>query len=71
MPKGRKLDSVNILPYVNGEKEGDPHDTLYWRQGPKRALRQGDMKIVKASLNGKWQLYDISKDISEKNNLEK
>jgi len=72
IPKDKKLDSVNILPYIKGEKSGDPHDTLYWRQGNKRALRMGDMKIVgydKGKLN--WQLYDLSKDISEKNNLAK
>ena len=70
IPKKRKLDSVNILPYINGEKKGDPHDTLYWRQGVKCALRQGDMKVVKPG-KGNWELYDLSKDISEKNDLAK
>jgi len=70
MPKDRKLDSVNILPFIKGEKTGDPHDTLYWRQGNKRALRQGDMKVVSSNNRKiKWELYDLSKDISEKNNL--
>lgn len=68
IPKGKKYDSVNILPYINGEKTGDPHDTLYWRQGVKSALRKGDMKIVR-SRKGTWELYDLSKDISENNNL--
>jgi arylsulfatase B len=70
IPKDKKLDSVNILPYIKGEKSGDPHDTLYWRQGNWRALRKGDMKVVK-SRNGKWELYDLLNDISEKNNLAK
>ena len=70
MPKGPKRDSVNILPYITGEKTGDPHQMLYWRQGSKAALRKGDMKIVKMPKQ-KWQLYDLSKDISEEHNLAK
>jgi len=67
MPKAGKLDSVNLLPYIHGEKKGDPHESLYWRQGAKRALRKGDMKVVKQG--PAWELYDVSKDIAEKNDL--
>jgi arylsulfatase B len=64
-----ELDSVNLLPYIRGEKEGDPHTSLYWRQGGKRALRKGDMKIVRQG--AAWELYDLSQDISEADNLAK
>ena len=26
-----KLDGTNLLPFLTGEKQGVPHDTLYWR----------------------------------------
>lgn len=68
LPKGPRLDSVNIVPFITGEKKGDPHQSLYWRQGTRRALRKGDMKLVRQTA-GTWELYDLSKDISEKNNL--
>ena len=68
LPKRGKLDSVNLLPFLKGERKGDPHGTLYWRQGSKRGLRQGDMKIVKPH-NGGWELYDLSVDLSEMNDL--
>ena len=49
-----KLDGVNLLPYLSGENAGKPHDTLYWRFGPQRAIRQGDWKLVQ---------YDTTADL--------
>ncbi len=43
-----KLDGVNLLPYILGEKTGAPHDALYWRFGGQLAVRGGDWKLVKA-----------------------
>ncbi len=42
----RKLDGVNLLPFLEGKNAGRPHDTLYWRFGPQWAIRQGDWKLV-------------------------
>ncbi|MCP4455021.1 MAG: sulfatase-like hydrolase/transferase [Planctomycetes bacterium] len=64
-----KSDSVNLLPYIQGTKQGNPHESLYWRQGAKRALRKGNMKVVRQG--SAWQLYDLSKDISEEADLAK
>lgn len=77
-----KLDGVNLLPYLTGEKSGTPHDMLYWRFGQQIALRAGDWKIVKgagmpgiaADQSGKSgpegaELYNLKDDIGEKNNL--
>jgi arylsulfatase A-like enzyme len=41
-----RLDGVNLLPYLEGKAAGQPHETLYWRFGPQRAIRQGDWKLV-------------------------
>jgi len=68
LPKGSQLDGINILPYIMGKAAGDPHDVLYWRQGPKGALRKEDYKLVKMAANN-WQLFDLSSDLSEENNL--
>jgi arylsulfatase A-like enzyme len=43
-----KLDGVNLLPYFKGEKDGVPHEALYWRFGGQMAIRKGDWKLVKA-----------------------
>lgn len=66
----RKLDGVNLLPYLTGEKAGKPHETLYWRYGDQWAVRHGDWKLVAGNggdkVNG--ELYNLADDISESNN---
>ena len=69
-----QVEGVDLIPYLTGKNDGTPHETLFWRQGGKTALRHGDWKLVrmgKRMVAGKanWELYDLSKDISEENNL--
>lgn len=62
------IDGVDLLPYLNGEKEGRPHETLFWRQGSRTAIRKGDWKLLNMSrdtANPKWELYNLANDISE------
>ncbi len=42
------FDGVNIVPFLTGERSGDPHDFLFWRMKYRRiwAVRAGDDKIV-------------------------
>lgn len=77
-PTDRPLDGVNLLPFLNDEKSGAPHDWLAWASEWNRemdvALRRGDWKIVQMNV-GKdpdptaWELYHLTKDISETTNL--
>ena len=65
-----KLDGVNLLPFLTGEKTGPPHETLYWRFGDQWAVRHGDWKLVGGgggNLDG--ELYNIAKDKAEADNL--
>ena len=65
-----KLDGVNLLPYLTGEKTGNPHDTLCWRMFEKWAIRHGDYKIVMmGEATPKPQLFNLAEDIGEKNDL--
>jgi len=62
------LDGVDLMPYLTGQKAGDPHGALYWRVGPQAALRKGDWKLVRTGAKGNpgpWQLYDLAKDPGE------
>ncbi|MCX6896414.1 MAG: sulfatase-like hydrolase/transferase, partial [Verrucomicrobia bacterium] len=74
IPAPANLDGVDLLPFLAGEKTGSPHDVLCWRLGPQKAIRKGNWKLedwrnfVTKSQSG-WQLYDLSKDIGETNNL--
>jgi arylsulfatase A-like enzyme len=59
-----KLDGVNLLPYLTGEKTGLPHEALFWRYGEQRAVRMGDWKLLQRGR--KTKLYNLAKDIGEK-----
>lgn len=62
-----KLDGVNLLPFIKGEKTSAPHETLYWRFGQQTAIRHGDWKLVKANGIDKLALFNLKDDIGEQN----
>ena len=70
----KQIEGVDLIPFVTGKNSGTPHETLFWRQGGKTAIRHGDWKLVRMGKRltagkAKWELYDLSKDISEETNL--
>lgn len=40
-------DSVNLLPYLTGERNDAPHEYLYWRAGPTAAIRDDRWKLIR------------------------
>ena len=71
-----KLDGVNLLPFLRGDKTGAPHAALYWRFGGQMAIRAGDFKLVRydlaadgASGLSEVQLFNLRDDIGETKNL--
>jgi arylsulfatase A-like enzyme len=76
-----KLDGVNLVPYVTGQRQGTPHEALYWRLFAHLAIRKGPWKLVKTmegpllvsdtanpDLSGA-QLFNLANDIGEQNDL--
>lgn len=68
------VEGVDLLPYLTGQEDGRPHETLFWRQGGKTALRHGDWKLLrmggrKSSDRAPWQLYDLQSDPTESEDL--
>lgn len=68
MPTDKPLDGVNLLPYLTGEKQGAPHERLFWRAGRQGAVREGDWKLVQIA-EEQPQLYNLREDIGETRNL--
>jgi len=64
----KPLDGVNLLPYLLREKEGEPHDVLFWRRGVAAAARMGSWKLLRVEGNEDL-LFDLSKDPGERRNL--
>ena len=61
------LQGKSLVPILNGESR-EPHDALYFNFSVNRAIRVGDMKLV-SFRSSPWELYDLSKDRTELNNL--
>lgn len=64
------LDGVNLLPYLNGTKQGAPHTYLFWRQYDQKnyaVLHQSGIKqlILKDT---SIAVYDLKADIGEQVN---
>ena len=69
IPTDRKLDGVNLLPYILKEKQGEPHETLFWRQGHHQAVLHRGWKLVRADRPDKRWLFHLTADPTEQNNL--
>jgi arylsulfatase A-like enzyme len=68
-PSDRPLDGVNLLPYLDGKKEGMPHAALFWRFGKQNAVRMGDWMLVEAKGSQGKELFNLREDISQARNL--
>ena len=68
-----EVDGISYLPTLLGQdKKQQKHDYLYWefneRRGPIQAVRKDNWKAVKF-MNKPVEIYDLSQDVGEKNNL--
>jgi arylsulfatase A-like enzyme len=67
------IDGISIVPTLLGwaaaGRKQKEHEFLYWEHKEQVAVRMGDFKAVKPGKNKPFELYDLSKDISEKNNI--
>jgi arylsulfatase A-like enzyme len=68
------VDGVNLVPYLLGENKAAPHEALYWRFGPQKAIRKGEWSLVdwrdfQKKSNSGWQLFDLSKDIGQQHDV--
>ncbi len=70
VPASHRLEGVNLLPFLTGEKSGVPHERLFWRAGggTRFAVREGQWKLV-GEENSAPQLFDLAADIGESKDL--
>ncbi len=62
---GHELEGVNLIPYLNGEKQGSPHAALFWRKrdGASWAVRTPTTKLLYQDQSAKSpELYDMASD---------
>jgi arylsulfatase len=62
------LEGKSLLPILR-RRERKPHEALSWALYGNRAIRQGDWKLVWGASDKRWELYDLSADRTETNDL--
>ena len=67
--KDLELDGVDLLPFLTQKQLGMPHQTLFWSFRDKMAWRNQDWKIVKNKKDQPIELYHLSHDSTEINNM--
>jgi arylsulfatase A-like enzyme len=67
-PIPANLDGISIAPTLEGQKQTQEHEFLYWEfheRGFEQAVRWGDWKAVRHGLNQPLELYDLKTDPAE------
>ncbi|NRB64637.1 MAG: sulfatase-like hydrolase/transferase, partial [Saprospiraceae bacterium] len=59
-----KLDGVNLVPFLTQEKNGSPHQQLFWRKDKMAASRTGLHKLIRLDDYG-YRFYNLADDIGE------
>jgi arylsulfatase A-like enzyme len=77
------MDGINQGPLLTQNKNINRNKPLYWHfpnytgtghpnaSGPCSVIRDGEWKLIEYFEDGSLELYDLSKDLKEKNNLAK
>lgn len=63
-----KLDGINLIPYINGEMKGVPHDCLYWRKEDIAAMRTDKYKYIRVKGVGDV-VYSFNSNLSESKDI--
>lgn len=77
LPAQKHLDGVDLIPYLRGDKEGSPHEYLFWLNNqpddaPRRhlvAVRWKQWRLYRQHEKDSWRLFDLSKDPREEKNV--
>lgn len=65
-------DGISMLPTFLGQKGQSTHEHLYWELGRNQAVRMGIWKGIRRNGKdkiGELELYNLEKDVEEKNNV--
>ena len=68
IPQEHIADGTSLLPFLKGEKTGDPHESLFWRKLEEGAARLGDYKWITVKDYGSV-LYNLAEDLGERDDL--
>jgi len=70
--KGNKITPTpgkSIMPLLRGDESYQTQKVYFWEHFGSNAIRKGDWKLVKLDNQSNWELYNISEDKTENNNV--
>jgi uncharacterized sulfatase len=69
LPSDRTVDGVDLVPYATGERDGVPHEQLFWRAGHYQVALADGWKLQVAERPPATWLFDLDEDPTEQRNL--
>ncbi|MGH7788313.1 MAG: sulfatase-like hydrolase/transferase [Candidatus Binatia bacterium] len=69
LPADRKIDGVNLLPFLRQEVAGPPHESLFWRSGHYQTLMANGWKLQVAERPRRDWLFHLAEDPTERVDL--
>jgi arylsulfatase A-like enzyme len=68
----KNLDGFSVLPLLLGQPQKNHHEYLYWEfheRGFQQAMRMGDWKAIRPQAGAKLELYNVTTDPGESQNV--
>ena len=69
LPNDRKIDGVDLLPFITGINTSMPHETLFWKQGHNQTVLHNGWKLIRTTTPDKKWLFNLNEDPTERINL--
>ncbi len=71
-PLDDRIEGVNLMPWLIGERNGPVHDSLVWRWRSQAAILRGDWKFIRVGdqLRYLFEMSDIGKQTAADNKIE-
>src|SRR4051794_19793267 len=67
--EGRRIDGLNLLPFLAANAPPRPRRVLFWRSGGYEAIRDGDWKLQVSRHPERVWLFNLASDPTESANL--
>lgn len=64
-----ETDGISITPTLFGADAQQQHEYMYWEYLKQTAVRKGNWKAIRPKPQADWELYDLSTDVSESNDV--
>lgn len=62
LPGGKKIDGVNLIPYLTKQVSGPPHEAIYWQKGYNKAIRSDQWKVIYNEKSKKTMVFNMAAD---------